>query len=214
MAFTVLPFNTLAATKTDETSSLQEMAFENLHILDKYLFKNDEGYLEIDVAIKEEIGEEIYEFYLNGIDVLNLTVEEGLISLGDNGDIVIENVEILNTVVDNDDIFIENMAQSDPYADALALGWTGYTFTFNNREARELQYQLEDNASAWGIATALLGGIASSVPNPGTIAAAAAAIMAVGNGWVANRIDRNITSSGVTIKIQWLPYPGVIVNGR
>jgi len=81
-------------------------------------------------------------------------------------------------------------------------------------EARDLQYALKDRASQWTLVTILASGISGAIPNPGTLAAASAsALMALGNDWVAGQIDRHITSKGVSMKIQWLPYPGLIIRG-
>ncbi|ABR50758.1 hypothetical protein Amet_4690 [Alkaliphilus metalliredigens QYMF] len=184
-----------------EEKTLQQETFEQIGILDNYLSKNDKGILVLDEKVKEEVTTEVYEYFLNGVELLNLAAKEEKLSFDDNYGFVIH--EELETKSNSNSL------------EPLDLSWTAYTFTYNYSEARTLQYALEDSASAWALTAALLAGISATVPNPTTIAAAAsAAIMAVGDDWVATRINRSITSAGATIRVQWLPYPAVLVRGR
>ena len=202
---TLFPANSFAASSSADFKSTQEKAIENIKDIYSHLYKDKEGFLAIDEDIKNLISEDVYEYYSDGVDVLNQAIKEDNIVLDDKGGFVVSSNQLnkLNPQLNGSSIQPAN------------LSWTGYTYYLTNREARDLQYALEDRASQWTVATILASGISGAVPNPGTLAAASAsALMALGNDWVAGQIDRHITSRGVSMKIQWLPYPGLIIRGR
>jgi hypothetical protein len=202
---TLIPSQSLAANSNSNFKSTQEKAIENIEVLDSNLYKDKEGLLSIDEDIKNSVSMDVYEYYSDGVDLLNQAIKEGKIDLDDNGGFVINTKQFNNF----------NQSSNGQSIQPLNLSWTGYTYYLTNREARDLQYALEDRASQWTLATILASGISGAIPNPGTLAAASAsALMALGNDWVAGQIDRHITSRGVSMKIQWLPYPGLIIRGR
>lgn len=185
----------------ENEKGIRQQVFEYLPTLDEYLDKNSEGYLYVSEEAKLYVPLDVLDEFVNGIELLNFTAEEGLISFDENRSFIIhESALRLNDL---------NLIQP------LGLSLTNYTFTYNYSEARNLQYRLEDYSSTWAVVATLMTGVSAGTFNPTAIdATAAAAIMSVDNDWVANRIDRNITSRGVTIRVQWLPYPAVLIRGR
>ncbi|WP_374015993.1 hypothetical protein ABU162_16680 [Paenibacillus thiaminolyticus] len=155
--------------------------FESIANMDNYISIKEDKFV-LDPAAKNSVEPKIYEHFKNGVDQLNIAINEGFI--------IVENGQIRA----NANQFTTN-AFSNTY-------WWGVAITFDDSETKVHAHAMRQSGAVAG----LLGGIAAFIP-AGWLAALSGLLYNAGANMVANDFDAKNNGKGVTLNLHWLPVP-------
>lgn len=177
----------------DETLSQEEF----INIADEYIEVSDEGVIEFDIpeTISEKISEEDLITYKESIDNLNLLIEEGVLTITENGTIY---------ETDNDELVVQGGNVDD-----VSIHWWGVRRYASHNTANKIAYKA-GNFSAWsGYATFASALGVLLVPDGRVKAALSICTACAAFPWayfahLQNNINYYNGSRGVVIDVTWV----------
>lgn len=189
-AFTSIPANAFAA---------NEEPVEFIEEADDYVEVSEEGIIEFNIPdeLADKISEEEYNAYLEGIANINQLIEDGELSITENG-----------TIYESDN---EELVVQGGNVDDFEWHWWGVRRYASHNSASDIAYKLNKAGSRAGYILTIAGVVALFVPEGLVKLVAGCISIGAGFAWayfcdVANDINYYNGSRGVIIDVTWVLY--------
>lgn len=192
----------------DHSSNDLQFVSQNIDAINKinpYLALGEDGKLHIDNAAKDIVSQEVYDYVLNGVNIVN----EGI----DSGRVVLDPTTKQLVPVSSTSANIQDRSLISPSGFSNTYAW-GYAVTMNQSETKELAHVLDQIADGFmtvATASGLIAGMTGAAP--ALAAAVAALIVSAGARAVSKSLTNRNNPKGVTLNLHWAPvYYEVTTN--